>query len=55
LIKLLAQAKALVNISPWCTVSHQSVIIDTNLLLLFAVLVGLYEEPEKPNNALEYP
>jgi len=27
----------------------------TQLLLLFAVLVGLYEEPEKPNNALEYP
>jgi len=22
---------------------------------LVSVLVGLYEEPEKPNNALEYP
>ena len=26
-----------------------------SFFLLFSVLVGLYEEPEKPNNALEYP
>jgi len=34
---------------------HCKAFVLTRLLSLFVVLVGLYEEPEKPNNALEYP
>jgi len=30
-------------------------VLITQLMMFTVVLVGLYEEPEKPNNALEYP
>ena len=37
-------------------VNYQHVLIHyINVFYLISVLVGLYEEPEKPNNALEYP
>ena len=36
----------------WTNFSHSSLL--SNILFLISVLVGLYEEPERPSNAVDY-